>query len=203
MRAVYIERYYMTDSHNLTLTSLSVPITKRKNIKELIKNITREKLSFASISQDNIREYYEICKLFLNNSELECNVVDIKKYHRSKYCGAIFKMIQMEYEKHNKESLRVYIPYEYNKNFYRTLLKMIAKSGMNVSLEESNYDQSVFAQLSSIIAGCTYYHSREDLYFDNLGKTSQAQLVAYLYTSKKQRNKMNFYNLETITNIRN
>lgn len=189
MRAIYIDRYFMRDNHDCYFASISLPILERKHIKAQLKSICNKVLDFDNLNYLNVKEYYGYCNFFVKNINMSSFVLRVKRYRRSEYCKELFKIIEHQYSLYN-EPLRVYIPYDKNKNYLKTINKMVKKRGMNVSVEEIRFEESSFSQLANIIAGCIYYHDREDLYERNIGKKGKPQLIAYLYSCKKPKNKL-------------
>lgn len=190
MRAVYIDKYFMKDSVNCVISSVSLPILERKNIKNNMKLISNNTLSFNFLNYENVKEYYNFLNLFIKNSSMTSITLRIPHFRKSSYCNQLLNIIKTEYELYNKEELRVYIPYCENKNFLKSLMAMVKKRKMNVSIEEIKYEESIFSQLANIISGCVYFHDREDLYLSNLGNKGKPQLVAYYYSCKKSKNKI-------------
>jgi len=190
MRAVYIGRYFMPDKRNVTFSSISMPILERKRLKQKLKDITIKEISFDDVTYETVQEAYESMKLYLKEPEVLSNILNVTNYRRKEYCRIIFHIALFEYEIH-QEPLRIYIPFDKDKTFLRSLNKMAIKYNKEIHFEEIRNNESNFSQLASLIAGCVYYHNDEDLYLNNIGKTSQAQLTAYLYSSKKIKNKLN------------
>lgn len=190
MRTLYIDRYYMRDSHNCVFTGISLPVLERKNIKNGLKEISKETLEFDNLTPENLQAYYEYVHYFIKNIDMTSYSLRVVKYRRSQYCRQILQIIKNEYAVHNNEPLRVYIPFEGDKNFIRTLNAMVKKRKMDVEVEEIKFPDSKISQLAHIIAGCVYYHQREDLYEKHLGERGKPQLIAYLYSCKKTRNKL-------------
>lgn len=192
MRAVYIDRYFMRDSYKCVLTSVSLPILERKRIKQSLNYIANKNiLYFNEIKEDNIRTYYNYCNFFMKERNMNSSSLKLNSFRRSEYCRQLFELIKLEYNLYHQEPLRIYIPFNDDKGFLKTLNSMIKKRKMNISIEEIKYDESRLSQLANILSGCVYYHDREDLYELNLGKKGKPQLVAYLYSCKKSKNKWN------------
>lgn len=192
MRALYIDRYYMTDSNNCVLTGISLPILKRKIIRTNLRIISDKTLKFDDVDAYNIETYYNYIKYFIKDNDMTAISLKIVRYKRFQYCRQLFKIINNQYELYNKEPMRVYIPFDSNKDFLKTLNIMAKKRKMQVQIEEIKYEESKISQISNLIAGCVYYHSREDLYYENnLGERGKPQLIAYLYSCKKKKNKHN------------
>lgn len=192
MRAVYIDNYHMKNKNNYVFVSVSLPILERKSIKTQLKAINDEIMSFDNINYQNIKKYYDYCSFFIKNIHMNSSIKKVFNYKRSMYCRTLLNLIENEYYSANKEELRVYIPFETNKNHLKTINKMLKKRHINAYVEEIRYSESKLSQLSNIIAGTIYYHDREDLYERNIGKKGKPQLVAYLYSCKKTKNKMTF-----------
>lgn len=188
MRALYIGRYFMRDSHDCNFTGVSLPILERKSIKNNLKKYINKPLIFDNINHYNVKMYYSFINHFIKEQSMTSYTLRVKKYKRSEYCKQLLKIIEHDYYLFN-EPLRVYIPFDKNKNFIRTLNKMIKKRKLNVFVEEIRYEESVFSQLANIISGCVYYHDREDLYEANMGKKGKPQLIDYVYSCRKTKNK--------------
>jgi len=191
MRAVYIDKYNMKNSHNCVFASISLPILERKTIKQELKSIDVKMMNFDFIDYSNLKNYYNYCNLFMKNISMRSNVKRINNYKRSMYCRTLMQLIEMEYVACNKEEMRIYIPFESDKTHLRTLNNMLKKRKINAYVEEIRYKESKFSQLANIISGIVYYHDKDDLYGKNLGKKGKPQLVAYLYSCKKTKNKLN------------
>ena len=190
MRALYIDRYFMRDDNSCFIASVSMPILERKNIKNNLKLITNKVISFDLLNYSNVKTYYDFFNSYIKNKNMSSYVLKVHNFKRSLYCKQLLHIIKNEYNLYNKEELRVYIPFDKNKIFLKTLNAMVKKRKMKVSIEEIRYDESTFSQLANIIAGCVYYHDREDLYEVNLGKKGKPQLVAFCYSCKKTKNKL-------------
>lgn len=193
MRAVYIGRHFSDDNNRMTIGCISMPILERKKIKKDLKEITKEVFSFNDISYDNIKIFYMCCKLFIKESNLTATIYHVTKPHRSEYCKIIFNTILNEYIKHDCDSLRVYIPFDSNKNILRNLNTMANTRNLPISFEEARFNESSFQQLASLLSGCIYYRKDDENYLECLGKTPEAQLTAYIYAAKKEKGKLDIF----------
>lgn len=191
MRAVYIDRYYMTNSHSCVFGCVSLPILKRKEIKQKLNDFSKNIMCFDDIDGDNVKIFYDYCNLFMKDSDMTSNILRIGRFRRKDYPRQLFQLIETEYKLHKKEPMRVYIPFDKNKTFIKTLNAMCRKRKIDVSIEEIKYEESKVSQLTNILCGSVYYHDREDLYGVNLGRKGKPQLIAYIYSCKKNRNKFN------------
>lgn len=191
MRAVYIASYGETGSHDLTAASISMPIHERKRIQSNMRQEIGRELYFKDISYENVKQPYNAYKLFQKEPEMSVSVIHVFRFYRAHYCKVVFMLALSEYEKGHEERLRVYIPFDSNKGYLRSLNKMAERKKVDISFEEIRYEESCFQRLASIIAGCVFYHDRDD-YFNNIGKTGKAQLTSYIYASKKDANKFIF-----------
>lgn len=190
MRAVYIGGYSATGERRFAIAAVSMPILERKRIKNDFKEITRETVSFSNVTYDNVKMLYLFCKQFIKESNLSSSVYHIADFHRSQYCNILFNFAVAEFNRYN-EPVRVYIPYEKDKTFLKTLNKMAIKRNLQIYFEEIRLDESCFQQLAGLLAGCVFYRRDDEKYFDCLGVTPEAQLTAYVYSSKKEKDKLN------------
>lgn len=186
MRAAYISRFSKADS--ITVASVSMPILERKRIKNEFKEITKEPVSFSSITYDNVKTSYMLSKLFFKEP-MTATVSHVTKYKSSSYCKAVFSAVLSEYEKHGREEMRVYIPFNKDKTALKDLNKMAASKKKPIIFEEIRYNESCFQQLANLFAGCVNYRRDDENYFNNLGQTPEAQLTAYIYSAKKDKGK--------------
>jgi hypothetical protein len=190
MRVIYIDGYFLKDIHRCVFTGVSLPILERKNIKTDLRSISDDALHFDKLDEENVKTYYDYCNLFIKNNNMSATAMRVPSCRRSYYCKQIYKIIEAEYLKYDKEKTRVYIPFQYDKTFLKSLNAMVKSKGLDIQVEEIKYEESKISQLANLISGCICHHDIEELYLENLGKKGKPQLIAYLYSCKNPRRKL-------------
>lgn len=187
MRAVYINSYFNEESYRI-FSSVSMPITKRKNLKRNIKAIQKNAdcppgpLAVNRI-EDNPKVYRDILREF--SKEGSVILLRCRRYDFRQELDAVIKLIALEKEKF-EEPMRVYIPFRPTKYFLKRVQRMADHLHLDAEIVEISFTESIFSQIGKIFAGCVAIHDSDD--FIDVMDTKTGKLVNYIFTATRRPN---------------
>ncbi len=189
--------------HNAVVSAVVIPDSHKEKFKELINSTIRKNgldpykriIRWTKVSPKEDQMYKDVLTIMNNDSQLLYYGLKFHNFKVKDLNRAYMQLIKAVVADFPEDEFRVFVPIKKLPYNYATYIESkLKEDGVNVKLDQVNFETSRFMQCADLVGGAVLFFSRDDQYLEKMGNPGKAAVVEHGLTIKTKPGKMTFIN---------